>query len=216
MSIVLMNTHTMKFILGIKNGMTQFFAEDGTVIPATIIDVPKAVVTQIKNLEKDGYEAVQVAAGEQKEERLSKSLKGHFGELGNFRFVKEFRPKAGEDVSSYKKGDELTLDQFEVGERIQVTGTSKGKGFQGGVKRHGFSGAPTSHGHRHDTRRPGSIGATGPQRVFKGTRMAGRMGGDRVVVKNLTIVAVDTKRGHLLVKGAVPGKKGTLLEIIAR
>jgi len=196
--------------------MTQFFNEDGVVVPATIVKVPKTVVTQIKTKERDGYESVQLASGEQKEQRIPKALKGHFKDFGNFRYVKEFRPKEGEDISSYKVGDEINIDIFEVGDRVQVAGTSKGKGFQGGVKRHGFSGAPTSHGHRHDTRRPGSIGATGPQRVFKGTRMAGRMGSDRVLVKNLTIVAVDKEHGQLLIKGAVPGKKGTLLEIIAR
>ena len=206
----------MKFVLGLKGSMTQFFNEDGVVIPATIVIVPKTVVTQIKTKERDGYESVQLASGEQKEQRIPKALKGHFKDIGNFRYLKEFRPKEGEDISSYKVGDEINIDIFEVGDRVQVAGTSKGKGFQGGVKRHGFSGAPTSHGHRHDTRRPGSIGATGPQRVFKGTRMAGRMGNDRVLVKNLTIVAVDKEHGQLLIKGAVPGKKGTLLEIIAR
>ncbi len=207
---------SMKFILGIKGNMTQFFTEDGVVIPVTIVKVPEAVVTQVKTKERDGYEAVQIASGTQKEERVSKALRGHFGDLGVFRYVKEFRPKKGEDVSSYKKGDVLTLEIFEKGDRVQVSGISKGKGFQGGVKRHGFSGAPTSHGHRHDTRRPGSIGATGPQRVFKGTRMAGRMGSDRVTVKNLTIIAVDKEHGQLLIKGALPGRPGTLLEIIAR
>ncbi len=205
----------MKFILGTKQNMTQFFNEDGVVVPATIISVPKSVVTQVKTVETDGYNAIQIASGERKEKNIAKAQLGHFKGLGNFRFVKEFRLKDGE-TSDLKRGDELQADIFEAGDSISVTGVSKGKGFQGGVKRHGFKGAPNTHGHRHDTRRPGSIGATGPQRVFKGTRMAGRMGSDRVTVKNLTVVAVDMKNNQLLVKGAVPGKRGTLLEIIAR
>lgn len=205
----------MKFILGTKENMTQFFTEEGRVIPATIVSVPKAVVTQVKTTEKDGYEAIQIASGERKEKNIAKAQIGHFAGKGNFRFVKEFRLK-GEEASELKSGDELTVEIFEAGETIQVTGTSKGKGFQGAVKRHGFSGAPTSHGHRHDTRRVGSIGATGPQRVFKGTRMAGRTGTDRITVKNLEVVAVDAKSGQLLVKGAVPGRRGTMLEIVAK
>ena len=195
--------------------MTQFFNEDGVVVPATIISVPKSVVTQVKTVETDGYHAIQIASGERKEKNIAKAQLGHFKDFGTFRFVKEFRLKEGE-TSELKRGDVLQADIFEVGDTITVSGISKGKGFQGGVKRHGFKGAPNTHGHRHDTRRPGSIGATGPQRVFKGTRMAGRMGSDRVTVKNLKVVAVDVKNNQLLVKGAVPGKRGTLLEIIAR
>ena len=205
----------MKFILGTKVNMTQFFQEDGVVIPATIVSVPGAVVTQVKTVESDGYNAIQIASGERKEKNIPKAQIGHFKGKGNFRFVKEFRLKDGE-TSDLKTGDEVKLDIFEVGDMVTVSGVSKGKGFQGGVKRHGFKGAPTSHGHRHDTRRPGSIGATGPQRVFKGTRMAGRMGSDRISVKNLKVVAVDTENNQLLIKGALPGKRGTLLEIIAK
>ncbi len=205
----------MKFILGTKEEMSQFFTEDGLAIPVTILSVPKSVVTQIKNKESDGYSAVQIASGEKKEKNIAKAQRGHFKDLGNFRFVKEFRLDESE-LEKYHRGDEIKLEIFEVGDLVQITGISKGKGFQGGVKRHGFKGAPTSHGHRHDTRRPGSIGATGPQRVFKGTRMAGRMGSNRITVKNLKIVAVDTKNQKLLVKGAVPGKRGTLLEIISK
>lgn len=206
---------TMKFILGTKENMTQFFTEEGLVIPATIISVPKSVVTQVKTMVPDGYNAIQIGSGEQKEKNIAKAQLGHFNGLGNFRFVKEFRLK-GDDTSDVKVGDTLTADIFTAGEMVTVTGISKGKGFQGPVKRHGFSGAPTSHGHRHDTRRPGSIGAGGPQRVFKGTRMAGRMGSDRVSVKNLEVVAVDTKNNQLLVKGALPGRRGTMLEIISK
>lgn len=205
----------MKFILGTKENMTQFFNEDGVVVPATIVSVPKSVVTQVKTVEVDGYNAIQIASGERKEKNIAKAQIGHFAGKGNFRFVKEFRLK-GEESSDLKVGDELTADIFEAGDNITVSGVSKGKGFQGPVKRHGFKGAPTSHGHRHDTRKPGSIGATGPQRVFKGTRMAGRMGSDRISVKNLEVVAIDTANNQLLVKGALPGRRGTMLEIISK
>jgi large subunit ribosomal protein L3 len=204
----------MKFILGTKEQMTQFFTEDGLVVPATIISVSKAAVTQIKSVDTDGYDSVQIASGERKEKNINKAQRGHFGDKGNFRFVKEFRLKNGE-TSELQVGDVLDASVFEAGDIVAVSGISKGKGFQGPVKRHGFSGAPTSHGHRHDTRRAGSIGATGPQRVFKGTRMAGRMGSDRITVKNLEVIAVDAKNGQLLVKGALPGRRGTLLEVVS-
>lgn len=202
----------MKYIIGIKQQMTQFFTEEGLVVPATIVSVPEATVTQIKTVEKDGYDAVQIASGERKEKNIAKPQQGHFQKLGNFQFVKEFKSSGFEG----KVGDTLSVDIFEAGDMVTVSGTSKGKGFQGVVKRHNFSGAPTSHGHRHDTRRPGSIGAGGPQRVFKGTRMAGRTGFDRVTVKNLEIVAVDAKNNQLLVKGAVPGRRGMMLEIVSK
>ncbi len=205
----------MKFILGTKENMTQFFNEDGAVVPATIVSVPKSVVTQVKTTSTDGYNAIQIATGERKEKNIAKAQLGHFDGKGNFRFVKEFRLK-GEETSDLKVGDELNAELFEAGDIVNVSGVSKGRGFQGAVKRHGFKGAPTSHGHRHDTRRPGSIGATGPQRVFKGTRMAGRTGSDRITVSNLEIVAIDAKNNQLLVKGALPGKRGTLLEIISK
>ena len=191
--------------------MTQFFTEEGIVVPATIISVPPATVTQLKTVEKDGYAAVQIASGERKEKNIAKPQLGHFNKLGNFRFVKEFKTENFEG----SVGDTLAADIFEAGDVVAVSGVSKGKGFQGVVKRHNFSGAPTSHGHRHDTRRPGSIGATGPQRVFKGTRMAGRTGSDRTTVKNLEVVAVDMKNNQLLVKGALPGRRGTMLEIVS-
>ncbi len=194
--------------------MTQFFNEDGVVVPATVISVPEATVTHVKSVETDGYDAVQIASGERKEKNINKAQQGHFAGKGNFRFVKEFRLKNGA-TSELQAGDTLDASVFEAGDVIAVSGVSKGKGFQGVVKRHNFAGAPTSHGHRHDTRRPGSIGATGPQRVFKGTRMAGRTGSDRTTVKNLKVVAVDTKNGQLLVKGALPGRRGTLLEVVS-
>lgn len=205
----------MKYILGTKEQMTQFFTEEGIVVPATIISVPKATVTQVKTVDTDGYNAIQIASGDRKEKNINKAQQGHFGDKGNFRFVKEFRLKDGE-TSELKTGDVLDASVFAAGDTVAVSGVSKGKGFQGVVKRHNFSGAPTSHGHRHDTRRPGSIGATGPARVFKGTRMAGRTGTDRVTVKNLEVVAVDAENGQLLVKGALPGRRGTLLEVVSR
>ncbi|MCI5051262.1 MAG: 50S ribosomal protein L3 [Candidatus Pacebacteria bacterium] len=205
----------MKFILGTKEQMTQFFNEDGVVVPATIISVPQATVTQVKSVDTDGYNALQIASGERKEKNINKAQQGHFAGKGNFRFVKEFRLQDGE-TSELQIGDTLDASIFEAGDIVAVSGVSKGKGFQGVVKRHNFSGAPTSHGHRHDTRRPGSIGATGPARVFKGTRMAGRTGSDRITVKNLEVVAVDAASGQLLVKGALPGRRGTLLEVVAK
>lgn len=203
----------MKYTIGTKQQMTQIFNEEGEVIPATIISVPQAIITQLKSQDKDGYTAVQIASGERNEKNIAKAQQGHFAGKGNFRTVREFRLS---DVEGLAEGDAITVDTFEAGDTVTVTGISKGKGFQGVVKRHGFSGAPTSHGHRHDTRRPGSIGATGPQRVFKGTRMAGRMGSDTVSVKNLKVVAVDAENQQLLVKGAVPGKRGTVLKIVAQ
>lgn len=203
----------MKYILGTKQQMTQIFNEEGMVIPATIISVPEAIITQLKSQEKDGYTAVQIASGERNVKNIAKAQQGHFAGKGNFRTVREFRVS---DTEGLTEGDAIKVDTFEVGDTVTVTGISKGKGFQGVVKRHGFAGAPTSHGHRHDTRRPGSIGAGGPQRVFKGTRMAGRMGSDRVSVKNLKVVAVDAENQQLLVRGAVPGRRGTVLEIVAR
>ena len=207
------NHITMKYILGTKEQMTQIFTPEGLVIPATIISVPKAVITQLKSIDQDGYVAVQIASGDRKEKNIAKAQQGHFNGKGNFRYVREFRVDTTDGLSV---GDELAVDTFGVGDVVTISGISKGKGFQGVVKRHGFAGAPTSHGHRHDTRRPGSIGAGGIQRVLKGTRMAGRMGNDRISVKNLNVVHVDTTRNQLLVKGAVPGRKGTLLEIVAR
>ena len=169
-------------------------------------------MTQVKSIEKDGYEAVQLASGSQKEERLSKAERGHLG--GAFRFVKEFRPvRRGETLPEAEKGTSFDVSSFEVGDKIMVSAISKGKGFQGVVKRHGFHGGPKTHGQKHSHRAPGSIGSTGPQRVFKGTRMAGRMGGERVTVKNLKVLEVNKEENVLLVSGAVPGRRGTLVEV---
>ncbi len=201
----------MKFILGTKQNMIQVWNEDGKCFPATIINAGPSVVIAVKDEKKDGYIAIQVGFGEKNEKKINKPLKGHFKELGNFRYVKEFKLK---DSNEMKVGDKVDVSSFEQGDVIQVSGISKGKGFQGVVKRHGFHGGPRSHGQKHSEREPGSIGATGPQRVFKGVRMGGRMGSDRVTVKNLKVVGVDKENNKILISGAVPGKRGTLLEII--
>lgn len=203
----------MKFILGVKDGMTQVFDEAGIAYPATILRVHPNVVTQVKTKESDGYDAVQVATVEQKPERLAKATLGHLGAA--YKHVKEFRPNTvkKESLDGLEKGASIDASVFEPGDTIIVSAITKGKGFQGGVKRHGFAGGPASHGHKHNHRAPGSIGSTGPARVFKGVRMAGRMGADRVTVKNLKVLQVNAAENILLVKGAIPGRKGSLVEV---
>lgn len=201
----------MKFILGKKQHSTQYFAEDGKVFPATLISAGPVVVTQVKDEKRDGYSAFQVGYGNQKKERLSKAVLGHLKKLGPFQYLKEFRFR--DNMEEKKVGDTIDVSVFEKGDVVQISGISKGKGFQGVVKRHGFHGGPRSHGQKHSEREAGSIGATGPQRVFKGKRMPGRMGGDRITVKNLTVLEVDKDNNQLLISGAVPGHRGTLLEI---
>ena len=212
-----------KFIIGTKDKMVQFFTENGTCLPATLIDAGPVVVTQIKTIESDGYRAIQVGFGERRNKVIHNSVKGHTKEalekvgmkdLG-FAFIKEFRLTEG-DKTEYAVGDKIDASIFDEGQKVQVTGTSKGKGFQGVVKRHGFHGGPRTHGQKHSEREPGSIGATGPQRVFKGTRMGGRMGSDRVMVKNLRVLAVDAKNNKMLIGGAIPGRRGTRVEIVEK
>lgn len=202
----------MKCILGTKEGMTQVFDANGVCHGATILKVQPATITQVKTLDKDGYAAVQIASGAQKEHRVNKAQKGHLG--GAFKSVKEFRPRINveEKVESLEKGATLDASVFSVGDTIVVSAISKGKGFQGGVKRHGFRGGQATHGQKHSEREPGSIGATGSH-VIKGTRMAGRMGGERITVKNLRVLQVNAAENVLLVSGAVPGRKGTLVEV---
>jgi len=202
----------MKFILGTKQNMVQVWNEEGKCFPATVLSAGPVIVTQIKNGEKDGYTSVQVGFGEKNIRNINKALKGHFKDLGNFRYVKEFRMEE-EEAGKLKVGDTIELSSFEEGDVVQISGVSKGKGFQGVVKRHGFHGGPRSHGQKHSEREPGSIGATGPQRVFKGVRMAGRMGSDRVTVKNLKVIGIDKENNKILISGAIPGKRGTLIEI---
>jgi large subunit ribosomal protein L3 len=200
----------MKFILGTKQNMVQIWDEVGKCFPATVVSVGQMIVTQTKTIEKDGYEAVQVGFGEKNAKKINKAMKGHIKKLGNFKYIKEFRVENSEE---FKVGDTIDVSSFEEGDIVQASGISKGKGFQGVVKRHGFHGGPRSHGQKHSEREPGSIGATGPQRVFKGVRMAGRMGSDRVTVKNLKVLKIDKENNKILISGAVPGKRGTLLEI---
>ncbi|OGH81500.1 MAG: 50S ribosomal protein L3 [Candidatus Magasanikbacteria bacterium RIFCSPLOWO2_12_FULL_34_7] len=200
----------MKFILGTKNGMTQLFRPDGTVVPVTRVQAGPCVVTQVKTAKKDGVNSIQVGFSEQKKFRLNKAKQGHLKDLPIVKILKEFRTDNAEGL---KRGDMYTVNTFEAGDKVKVTGWSKGKGFQGVVKRHNFRGSPASHGHKDQLRMPGSIGATDPGRVFKGTRMAGHMGDAQVSVLNLEVVEVDPKENTIYIKGAVPGAKGSLLLI---
>lgn len=202
----------MKAVLGRKLGMTQVFAEDGRLVPVTVIEAGPMVVTQIKNKETDGYEAVQVAFGEVKEKRVNKPLRGHFAKagVGFKKFVREFKV---EDLSAYSLAQEIKVDVFEAGEKVDAIGTSKGKGFQGTIKRHNQSRGPMTHGSRYH-RGPGSMGAASdPSRVFKGKKLAGHMGAERVTIQNLEVVKVDVEKNLILIKGAVPGPKKGLVVI---
>ena len=198
----------VKALLGTKLGMTQLWDEAGRVVPITVVRVGTTVVTQIRTPETDGYSAVQLASGELKTKNVTKPLQGHFDKAGVAprRKLAEIRTS---DASEYELGQELTADLFEAGQKVDVIGTSKGKGFAGVMKRHGFSGVSASHGAHRNHRKPGSIGACAtPSRVFRGLRMAGRMGKDRVTVLNLPVHAVDVEKGIILLAGAVPGNKG--------
>jgi len=201
----------MKFILGTKVNMTQIFDEAGIVHPVTVIKTSPNVVTQVKNLSKDGYTAVQVGFGSRNPKNISKAVKGHVKELGSFAHIKEFRTETGE----YKVGDIIDISAFVAGDGVTVSSISKGKGFQGVVKRHGFHGGPRSHGQKHSEREPGSIGGGGRDggRVAKGKRMAGRTGSDRITTGGLTIAGIDVEAGEIFVRGAVAGRRGTLVEI---
>jgi large subunit ribosomal protein L3 len=198
----------MKFLLGTKGRMTQVFDEGGGVTPATVVNAGTLTVTQVKENEKDGYSAVQVGFGEKKEKNVAKAQKGHLKNLGMFRYMREFF-----SLEELKRGDTIDISNFDAGDVVTVSAISKGKGFQGVIKRHNFAGGPRSHGQKHSERAPGSIGAQGPQRVFKGKKMGGRMGGDRVTVKNLKVLQVDKETGTIVISGAIPGRPGTLVEI---
>lgn len=189
--------------------MTQVFDETGRVYPATVVTTGGVVVTQVKTNEKDGYQAAQVGFGVQKEKNIGKSQKGHLKGLTSAGVMREFKG----DTKEVLRGDKIDVSAFTVGDKVSVSAISKGKGFQGVVKRHNFSGGPRTHGQKHSERAPGSIGATEPQRVLKGTRMAGRMGGNRVTVKNLKVLQVDKDTNTLIISGAIPGRPGTLVEI---
>ncbi|WP_313278722.1 50S ribosomal protein L3 [Timonella senegalensis] len=202
------NEKPVKAVLGTKLGMTQVWDEDGKLVPVTVVAVETNVVTQVRTADVDGYAAVQVATGQIDPRKVTKPLKGHFEKAGVTprRHVTEIRTS---DAAEYSLGQELTVDVFEAGVKVDVVGTTRGKGFAGVMKRHGFHGAPASHGAHRNHRKPGSIGgASTPSRVFKGLKMAGRMGGDRQTTQNLTVHAVNAEKGYVLVKGAVPGPKG--------
>lgn len=201
-----------KGILGKKVGMTQIFSETGELVPVTVVEVKPNVVLQVKTMETDGYNAVQLGIEDKREVLSNKPAQGHVKKANTApkRFIKEFRDAELGDV---EVGNEVLVDTFAEGDIVDVTGTSKGKGFQGVIKRHGQSRGPETHGSRYH-RRPGSMGmATHPGRVFKGKKLAGRMGGDQVTVQNLEIVRVDTDRNVLLIKGNVPGSKKSLVQI---
>lgn len=202
----------MKFILGRKENMVSFVGSDGLATAATLLSVGPIVVTQVKSKDEDGYTSVQVGFGTRAIKNISKAVQGHTKDLGSFAEIREFRVS---DTSAWKKGDTIDASLFTEGDIVTVSGTSKGKGFQGVVKRHGFHGGRRSHGQKHSEREPGSIGSTGQQKISKGRRMGGRMGGDRITVKGLRVLGVDTTNGKILVSGCVPGIRGALLEIKA-
>ena len=203
----------MKGILGKKIGMTQIFTEHGEVIPVTVVEAGPVVVTQVKTTENDGYTAIQVGFGDAKEKSLNKPQKGHLAAANTLKkHLKEFRV---DSVEGYTVGQEIKADLFAAGELIDVTGISKGKGFQGPIKRHGQSRGPETHGSRYH-RRPGSMGACSyPGRVFKNKKLAGHMGSVKVTVQNLEVVKVDAEKNLLLIKGAIPGAKGSVVTVRA-
>jgi large subunit ribosomal protein L3 len=206
-----MSDRQMKGILGTKLGMTQVFDELNRIVPVTVVKAGPNVVTQVRTQDKDGYTAVQLAFGAVDPRRVNKPRTGHFDKAGVTprRFLAELRTT---DAETYEVGQEITAEVFAAGVEVDVTGTSKGKGYAGVMKRHGFKGQGASHGAQAVHRRPGSIGGCAtPGRVFKGVRMAGRMGSDRVTTQNLTVHAVRADDGLLLIKGAVPGPKGGVL-----
>lgn len=204
----------MEGIVGKKVGMTQVFGKDGEFIPATVIEAVPCPVVQIKTVEKEGYNALQLALGHKRKSLFNKPLAGHYekAKVEPKRILREFRLDKSD--KKYTLGQEIKVDLFSVGERVNITGISKGLGFQGGVRRHKFRGGPKTHGQSDRLRAPGSVGASSfPSRTFKGQRMAGRMGNKKVTVSNLEVVEVDVEKNLLVVKGAVPGKKNSILMI---
>ena len=201
-----------KGIIGKKIGMTQIFDENGNVIPVTVIETAGNIVTQIKTEETDGYNSIQLGYGEVKDKHINKPEAGHFAKAGlaKRKHLREFRL---DSIEGYKVGDEVKTDIFQAGERVDIQGTSKGKGFQGVIKRHGQSRGPMGHGSMYH-RRPGSMGSTStPGRVFKGKKLPGHMGKFTVTIQNLDVVRVDTDKNVILVKGSVPGPKGAILKV---
>lgn len=208
----LLGTEMVTTILGKKLGMTQVWTEDGNLLPVTVIEAGPCVVTQVKTVDRDGYDAVQIGFGDIKENRVNKPMAGHFAAAGvePVRHLAEVRLDAPVDL---KPGAQLTVEMFADAKHVHVSGVSKGKGFAGGMKRHNFGGGPAGHG-SHFHRAPGSVGqASTPSRIFKGKKMPGHMGVDKVTVRNLDVVKVDAEQNLLLVRGAVPGGKGALLTI---
>ncbi len=203
--------------------MTTIFTEDGRSFAATVIVAGPSIVSQVKTVEKDGYNAVQVATGETKEKRVNKAQLGHLnkslpaGRQGKaFKVFREFRKRDSSVVEGVETGAVVDLSTFEVGDKVTVSAISKGKGFQGVIKRHGFHGGPRSHGQKHSERSPGSIGGSGGRaggRVAKGMRMSGRMGSDRVTVRNLSILQIHPNTGEIVISGAIPGRSGTIVEV---
>ncbi|GGM34939.1 50S ribosomal protein L3 [Paraliobacillus quinghaiensis] len=200
-----------KGILGRKIGMTQLFSEDGELTPVTVIQAEPNVVLQKRTLENDGYEAIQLGFADKKESRSNKPAKGHAAKASTNpkRFIREFR---NANLDDYEVGQELSVEVFQAGDKIDVTGTSKGKGFQGAIKRHNQSRGPMTHGSRYH-RRPGSMGVIDPMRVFKGKKLPGQMGGETITIQNLEVVKTDVERNLLLVKGNVPGPKKSFVKI---
>jgi large subunit ribosomal protein L3 len=194
----------MKFILGKKIKMSQIFDKEGNIIPVTVIEAGPCFVCQLKKKEKDGYEAVQVGFEKLKEKKITKTKKKK-----PFRYLREFK----NEIKNYQLGQKIDVSIFKEGDKVSVSGISKGKGFAGVVKRWGFAGRPKTHGTKHEEREMGSAGASTPHRVIKGKKMPGRGGGKRITIKNLEVVKVEPEKNLLMIKGAVPGRRGTLLEI---
>ena len=211
-----------KFILGKKIGMSQIFEENGKVIPVSLIQAGPCYITQIRNLNQDAYTAVQIGFSElKKEKKIKKSLEGQMKKIKKensdfdqkgFAHLKEFSIGVDE-IEKWKLGDQIKADVFQESDKVKVRGVSKGKGFQGWVKRYGFAGGPASHGNKHSARQRGSIGSAFPERVLKGTKMAGRMGGEKTTIRNLKIVKIDLDNNIIAIKGAIPGKNGSVVEI---
>lgn len=202
-----MNTNSMQYLIGKKIEMSQVFRPDGSVVPVTLVEATPCTVTSIR--EQDGKTMAVIATGSKK--NAAKPQEKQFGDKGAFDLVKSFSLAAGEQAPEV--GSVISVEAFQPGQLVSVIGTSKGRGFQGVVKRHGFAGHPSTHGHKDQERKSGSIGAGGVQRVFKGRRMAGRMGGEQVTIKNLEVVTVDAERNIIALKGAVPGARGSVLSI---
>jgi large subunit ribosomal protein L3 len=200
-----------KFILGRKMHMTQKFLADGTMVPVTVVEAGPCTVTQVKTIEKEGYQAAQI--GFCVKRQINKPMAGHLNALGNFRYLREFLL---DKMDNFARGKMFDVSSFKVGDKVKIIAVSKGRGFQGVVKRHHFRGHNTTHGTKDQVRMPGSIGAQGPQHVFKGTRMAGRMGNDQVTVANLEIIDIDLDKNLLYIKGAIPGAFNNLVEIEAK